>query len=189
MPKDNIERAIKKGSGGGEGESFEQVVYEGYGPAGVAVLLETLTDNRNRTVGEIRHAFTRYGGNLGQSGCVSHLFEKKGLIELDRSGLDLDRLYEVGLEAGADDVVESEGSVEVISDPRSFEPVRDALAASGFRPLSALITMRPTMTVKLEGAQAESMLKLAEALEDLDDVQDVYANFDISESEMERLSS
>jgi len=189
MPKDNIERAIKKGTGGGEGESFEQVVYEGYGPAGVAVLLETLTDNRNRTVGEIRHAFTRYGGNLGQSGCVSHLFEKKGLIELDRAGLDLDRLYEVGLEAGADDVVESEGSVEVSADPKSFEAVRDALAASGFRPVSAEITMRPTMTVKLEGAQAESMLKLAEALEDLDDVQDVYANFDISESEMERLSS
>ena len=189
MPKDNIERAIKKGSGGGEGESFEQVVYEGYGPAGVAVLLETLTDNRNRTVGEIRHAFTRYGGNLGQSGCVSHLFEKKGLIELDRNGLDLDRLYEVGLEAGADDVVESEGSVEVTTDPKSFEAVRDALAAGGFRPLSAAITMRPTMTVKLEGAQAESMLKLAEALEDLDDVQEVYANFDISESEMERLSS
>jgi YebC/PmpR family DNA-binding regulatory protein len=188
MPKDNIERAIKKGAGGGEGENFEQVVYEGYGPAGVAVLLETLTDNRNRTVGEIRHAFTRYGGNLGQSGCVSHLFEKKGVIDFDRAGLDLDRLYEVGLEAGADDVVESEGSVEVVVDARRFEAVRDALVAQGFRPASAEITMRASATVKLEGAQAESMLKLAEALEDLDDVQGVYANFDISESEMERLS-
>jgi YebC/PmpR family DNA-binding regulatory protein len=189
MPKDNIERAIKKGTGGGEGESFEQVVYEGYGPAGAAVLLEVLTDNRNRTVGEIRHAFTRYGGNLGQSGCVSHLFEKKGSIEFDRAGLDLDRLYEVGLDAGAEDVIEGDGSVEVVTDPKGFEAVRDALVGQGFRPASAAITMRPLTTVKLEGAQAEHMLKLAEALEDLDDVQDVYANFDISESEMERLSS
>jgi YebC/PmpR family DNA-binding regulatory protein len=188
MPKDNIERAIKKGAGGGEGENFEQVVYEGYGPAGVAVLLEVLTDNRNRTVGEIRHAFTRYGGNLGQSGCVSHLFEKKGVIDFDRAGLDLDRVYEVGLEAGADDVVESEGSVELVVDARRFEAVRDALVAQGFRPASAEITMRASATVKLEGAQAESMLKLAEALEDLDDVQGVYANFDIADSEMERLS-
>src|SRR5262245_34374087 len=188
MPKDNIERAIKKGTGGGEGENFEQVVYEGYGPAGVAVLLEVLTDNRNRTVGEIRHAFTKHGGNLGQSGCVSHLFEKKGLIELERAGLDLDRLYEIGLDAGAEDVVESEGSVELVTDARRFEAVRDALAAHGFRPASAEITMRATTTVKLEGAQAEATLKLAEALEDLDDVQGVYANFDIAESEMERLS-
>jgi YebC/PmpR family DNA-binding regulatory protein len=189
MPKDNIERAIKRGAGGGEGERYEEVAYEGYGPAGVAVLLETLTDNRNRTVGEIRHAFTRFGGNLGQSGCVSHLFEKRGVLEFERPGLDLDRLYEVGLEAGAEDVVESEGTVEVVTDPRQFEAVRDALVAERFQPASAGISMRPTTTVKLEGAAAEQMLKLAEALEDLDDVQGVYANFDISESEMERLSA
>jgi YebC/PmpR family DNA-binding regulatory protein len=189
MPKDNIERAIKRGAGGGEGESYEEVVYEGYGPAGVAVLLTVLTDNRNRTVGEIRHAFTKHGGNLGQSGCVSHLFDKRGVLEFDRRGLDLDRLYEVGLEAGADDVVESEGTVEVVTDPKQFEAVREALAAAGFEPASAGVTMRPATTVQLEGAAADQMLKLAEALEDLDDVQEVSANFDVSEAEMERLST
>lgn len=189
MPKDNIERAIKRGAGGGEGENYEEVVYEGYGPGGVAVLVEALTDNRNRTVGEIRHAFSKHGGNLGQSGCVSHLFEKRGVFEFDRAGLDLDRLYEVGLEAGAEDVVEGEGIVEVVTDPRSFESVRDALVARGFQPASAGVTMRATTTVKLEGAAAEQMLRLAEALEDLDDVQGVFSNFDISEAEMERISA
>jgi YebC/PmpR family DNA-binding regulatory protein len=189
MPKDNIERAIKRGAGGGEGESYEEVVYEGYGPSGVAVLLTVLTDNRNRTVGEIRHAFTKHGGNLGQSGCVSHLFDKRGVLEFDRRGLDLDRLYEVGLEAGAEDVVESEGTVEVVTDPKQFETVREALVAAGFEPASAGVTMRPATTVQLEGGTAEQMLKLAEALEDLDDVQEVSANFDISEAEMERLST
>jgi YebC/PmpR family DNA-binding regulatory protein len=189
MPKDNIERAIKRGAGGGDGESYEEVVYEGYGPAGVAVLIETLTDNRNRTVGEIRHAFTKYGGNLGQTGCVSHLFDKRGVLEFDGDGLDVDRVYEVALEAGADDVVESDGSLEVVTDPRSFASVQEVLAAGGHEPASAEITMRPATTVKLEGAAAEQMLKLAEALEDLDDVQGVYSNFDISESEMERISS
>jgi YebC/PmpR family DNA-binding regulatory protein len=188
MPKDNIERAIRKGTGGESDARYEEVVYEGYGPAGVAVLLSALTDNRNRTAGEIRHAFTRFGGNLGQSGCVAHLFEKKGVLEFDRPGLDVDRLYEAGLEAGAEDVVEGEGTLEVVTDPRSFESVRDALVASGFAPAHAEVTMRPTTTVKLEGQQAEATLKLVEALEDLDDVQDVYANFDIPEAEMERLS-
>jgi len=189
MPKDNIERAIKRGAGGGDGESYEEVVYEGYGPAGVAVLIEALTDNRNRTVGEIRHAFTKLGGNLGQSGCVSHLFEKRGVLELERAGLDTDRLYELALEAGAEDVTESEDSVEVVTDPKHFAPLQQALAAHGYEPASAEITMRPSTTVKLEGAPAEQMLKLAEALEDLDDVQNVYSNFDIAESEMERISS
>jgi YebC/PmpR family DNA-binding regulatory protein len=189
MPKDNIERAIKRGAGGGEGESYEEVAYEGYGPGGVAVLVEALTDNRNRTVGEIRHAFTKHGGNLGQTGCVSHLFEKRGVLEFDRAGLDLDRLYEVGLEAGADDVVEGEDVVEVVTDPKAFEGVRDALAAQGFQPAGAGVTMRASTTVKLEGSVAEHMLRLAEALEDLDDVQSVSANFDISEAEMERMSS
>jgi YebC/PmpR family DNA-binding regulatory protein len=188
MPKDNIERAVKRGAGGGEGESYEEVAYEGYGPAGVAVLVEALTDNRNRTVGEIRHAFTKHGGNLGQTGCVSHLFEKRGVLEFDRAGLDVDRLLEVGLEAGADDVVESEDVVEVLTDPKGFEAVRDALGAQGFQPASAGIAMRASTTVKLEGAPAEQMLKLAEVLEDLDDVQNVSANFDISEAEMERIS-
>jgi len=189
MPKDNIERAIRRGAGGGEGENYEEVTYEGYGPGGVAVLVEALTDNRNRTVGEIRHTFTKYGGNLGQSGCVSHLFEKRGVLEFERASIDVDRLYEAALEAGADDVAESESTVEVVTDPRSFESVRDALAGQGFQPVSAGVTMRPTTTVKLEGAAAEQMLKLAEALEDLDDVQSVSANFDISEAEMERISA
>lgn len=189
MPKDNIERAIKRGAGGGDGESYEEVTYEGYGPGGVAVLVEALTDNRNRTVGEIRHAFSKHGGNLGQSGCVSHLFEKRGVLEFERAGLDLDRLYEVGLEAGAEDVVEGEDVVEVVTDPKAFESIRDALAAHGFQPVGAGVSMRASTTVKLEGGAAEQMLRLAEALEDLDDVQGVSANFDISEAEMERISS
>jgi YebC/PmpR family DNA-binding regulatory protein len=188
MPKDNIERAIKKGAGGDDGANFEQVTYEGYGPGGVAVLVEALTDNRNRTAGEIRHAFTRYGGNLGQTGSVSHLFQRIGLIEYERAAVDLDALLEAGLDVGADDVVEGEGTVEVIADSKQFEAVRDALVAKGFQPANAAISMRPSTTVQLAGAQAKSMLELAEALEDLDDVQEMFSNFDISEAEMESLS-
>jgi YebC/PmpR family DNA-binding regulatory protein len=188
MPKDNIERAIKKGAGGGEGESFEQVTYEGYGPGGVAVLVEALTDNRNRTAGEVRHAFSRYGGNLGQTGSVSHLFTRLGLLEFDRSVVNADALLEAGLEVGADDVVEGDDVVEVIADPKLFESVRDALVAKGFQPANAQITMRPATTVQLAGAQAKSMLDLAEALEDLDDVQEMFSNFDISEADLESLS-
>ena len=188
MPKDNIERAIKKGTGGDDSAAFEQVTYEGYGPGGAAVLVNTLTDNRNRTAGEVRHAFTKAGGNLGQMGSVSHLFERLGVIEFERAGIDADALLEAGLEAGADDVVEGESSVEVITDPKNFEVVRDALIAKGFAPANAEITMRASTTAVLEGTQAKSMLDLVEALEDLDDVQDVYSNFDISDAEMERLS-
>jgi len=188
MPRDNIERAVKKGSGGDDGTQFEQVTYEGYGPGGAAVLVSTLTDNRNRTAGEVRHAFTKGGGNLGQMGCVAHLFVRVGVLEFERVGVDLDSILEAGLEAGADDVVESESSIEVITDGKNFEPVRDALVAKGFMPSNAEITMRASTTAALEGEQAKSMLDLAEALEDLDDVQDVYSNFDISDAEMERLS-
>jgi YebC/PmpR family DNA-binding regulatory protein len=188
MPKDNIERAIKKGTGGDDAAAFEQVTYEGYGPGGAAVLVNTLTDNRNRTAGEVRHAFTKAGGNLGSMGSVSHLFGRLGVIEFDRAGIDVDALLEAGLEAGADDVIEAESSVEVITDPKNFEAVRDALVAKGFAPANAEITMRASTTAVLEGAQAKSMLDLVEALEDLDDVQDVYSNFDISDAEMERLS-
>ena len=188
MPKDNIERAIKKGSGGDEGANFEQVVYEGYGPGGVAVLVSTLTDNRNRTAGEVRHTFNKAGGNLGQMGCVAQLFERVGVLDFDRASVYLDAVLEAGLEAGADDVVDTESSVEVITDPKNFESVRDALAAKGFTPASAEISMRASITTALEGAQAKSMLELAEALEDLDDVQEVFSNFDISDAEMERLS-
>ncbi len=189
MPKDNIERAIRKGSGASEGESYEESVYEGYGPGGTAVYVEALTDNKNRTVGEVRHVFTRYGGNLGATGCVSYLFEKKGLLQFDREGIDADRLLEATLEAGAEDLLESEGLIEVITAPGDFESVKQALEQSGFRPSEASITMRPATTVVLEGHDAETMLRLADALEELDDVQRVNANFDISEEEMTRLAS
>ena len=187
MPKDNIERAIKKGTGEGEGERFEEVTYEGYGPGGVAVMLRTLTDNRNRTVGEIRHVFSKHGGNLGESGCVAYLFDKRGVIAVEGE-VDLDQVYELAVEAGAEDVIEGEGSIEVVTEPDTFESVRDAMQGGGVALAAAEVTMRPSTTVEIAGGEAETMLRLAEALEDLDDVQDVYANFDIPEAEMERLA-
>jgi YebC/PmpR family DNA-binding regulatory protein len=183
MPKDNIERAIAKGAGNLEGEQYDEGVYEGYGPGGVAILCETLTDNKNRTVGEVRHALTKNGGSLGQSGCVSYLFEKKGLVSFD-GGIELDALMEAALEAGAEDVIESDDGIEVVTTPVAFEKTRDALKNAGFEPANAEITMEPSTTVNLEGKQAEAMLRLMDALEDLDDVQNVYANFEISEEEM-----
>ena len=188
MPKDNIERAIAKGVGGGEGESFEEVVYEGYGPGGTAILLRTLTDTRNRTVGEVRHVLSKHGGNLGSSGCVAYLFEKRGVLSFERRGLDGDALLEAALEAGATDVVESRDALEVVTEPGDFESVRGALEKRGFTPANAEVSMEPSTTVKLEGEQAKSMLELADALDDLDDVQGVYANFDISDEEMARLA-
>jgi YebC/PmpR family DNA-binding regulatory protein len=178
MPKDNIERGINKGSGAGDADVYEEAVYEGYGPGGAAVLIEVLTDNKNRTVGEVRHVFSRYGGNLGASGCVSYLFEKKGLIQFDREGVDGDALFEAALEAGAEDVVEGE----------DFEQVKRTLTARGFTPAHAAISLEPSTTVELEGKEAETMLRLADALEDLDDIQSVNANFDISEQEMARIA-
>jgi len=189
MPKDNIERAIKKGTGVGETEAYEEVVYEGYGPGGAALYLETLTDNKNRTVGELRHTLTRFGGNLGASGCVSYLFEKKGHLSFDRTGLDVDALLEAALESGADDVIETGDSIEVVATVAGFEPLRRALEAAGWKPASAGIVMAPLSTVRIEGAAVESMLRLVDALEDLDDVQDVYANYDISDEEMARFAS
>jgi YebC/PmpR family DNA-binding regulatory protein len=188
MPKDNIERAIQKGIGGGEGERFEEVVYEGYGPGGAAILLEALTDNRNRTVGEVRHVLTRHGGNLGASGCVGYLFEKRGLLAFDPESVDADALLEAALEAGAEDVIEGGPAIEVVTAPSQLEVVREALRGRGFSAASAEITMQPQTTVKLEGEQASAMLRLADALEDLDDVQHVYANFDISDDEMAKLA-
>jgi YebC/PmpR family DNA-binding regulatory protein len=179
MPKDNIERAIKKGLGSTEGESYDEVVYEGYGPGGTAIYVEALTDNKNRTVGEVRHALTRFGGNLGAAGCVSYLFEKRGLLSFDVAGLDVDALLEAALESGADDAVESEMQVDVLTAPGDLESVKAALVERGFAPIQAEVTFQPTTTVKLEGSQAETMLRIADALEDLDDVQNVYANFDI----------
>jgi len=186
MPKDNIERAIKKGTGGLEGVTYEETTYEGYGPGGVAVLVEVMTDNRNRTVSDVRSIFSKCNGNMGEAGCVSWMFDKKGLIVFSGDA-DFDKLFEAALEAGADDVSDEDGQIEVTTDPSAFFDVREALEKAGFKYDSAEVTMIPQTMVKLEGKQAESMLRLMERLEDNDDVQNVYANFDISEEEMEKM--
>ena len=188
MPKDNISRAIQKGVGGGDAERFEESIFEGYGPGGVAVLMETLSDNRNRTVGDVRHAFVKHGGNLGANGCVAYLFEKKGLITFDREGVDADALLEAALDAGAEDIVDGEDAIEVVTTPGEFTAVRDALATVDFVSQSAEISMEPSSTVVLRDGEAEAMLRLMDALEDLDDVQNVYANFEISDEEISKLA-
>ena len=188
MPKDTLSRAILRGTGGGDESVFEEVVYEGYGPGGTAVLVEGLTDNRKRTVGEVRPVFTKAGASLGAPGCVAHLFEKKGLIAFDAKGLDGDSLLEAALEAGADDVREGADQWVVVTAPPVFEAVKGALEQRGFRAAHAELTLEPSTTVPLAGADAEAMLKLAEALEDLDDIQAVYANFDIPDEVMQRLA-
>jgi YebC/PmpR family DNA-binding regulatory protein len=184
MPKDNIQRAILKGTGGGDGEAYEEMLYEGYGPGGAAILIEALTDNKNRTAGDVRHVLAKNGGNLGSSGCVSYLFEKRGLLQFDRAQVDADALMEAVLEAGADDIVEGVESIDVVTEPSAFEAVKEALEKSGFTSSHATVTMEPSTTVSLRGKDAEQMLKLADALEDLDDVQNFYANFDISDEEL-----
>jgi YebC/PmpR family DNA-binding regulatory protein len=189
MPKENIERAIKKGTGELEGAHYEDLIYEGYGPGGVAMMLEVLTDNKNRTVADVRHIFSKYNGSLGEAGCVSWMFEKKGLILIDKSSADEDKLIEVALDAGALDVKDTGKDFEVTTDPSNFEKVRKAIEDAGFKYNYAEVTMIPQTTVKLTGKEAEQMLKLMEGLEDSDDVQKVYANFDISDEEMERLSA
>jgi YebC/PmpR family DNA-binding regulatory protein len=186
MPKDNISRAIQKGVGGGESDAYEECTYEGYGPGGVAILIETLTDNKNRTVSEVRHALTKNGGNLGATGCVAYLFEKKGLVTIDRAGVDADAVMEAALEAGAEDVLESADSIDVVTTPTDFEAIKQTLEGS-FKILNAEITMEPSTTIQLAGLEAETMLKVSDVLEDLDDVQNVYFNFDISEEEMAKL--
>ena len=188
MPTDNIERAIKKGLGGDDGASFEEVVYEGYGPGGTAIYVETLTDNKNRTVGEVRHVLSKHGGNLGANGCVAYLFEKRGVVTFEATSLDLDALMEAALDAGANDVVETEGSVEVVTSPGALGGVVQALTEKGFTPAESSVTMEASTTVNLEGSEAETMLRVTDALEDLDDVQNVYANFDISDEEMQRIA-
>lgn len=189
MPADNIERAIKKGTGELEGVTYEEITYEGYGPGGVAVLVAVLTDNKNRTVGEIRKTFSRHGGNLGESGCVAFLFEKKGYIQVDAAKVDEDKLMTIALDAGAEDLLREESIFAVTSVPKDFEKVRDRIAKSGIQPLSAEITMLPKSSVKLEGKHAEQMLRLMEELEEHDDVQHVYANFDIPEEIMAALTA
>jgi YebC/PmpR family DNA-binding regulatory protein len=183
MPKDNIERAIKKGTGELEGETLSEVVYEGYGPSGVAIIVEAVTDNPNRTVAEIRHKFSRGGGNLGASNSVAWMFDRRGQILVEGT-VSEDRAMEIALEAGAEDLVSDDGSFIVTTDPASFHAVRSALDAAGLRITEAELAMLPKNTVSVTGADVQSVMKLIEALEELDDVQKVWANFDIDEAEL-----
>jgi YebC/PmpR family DNA-binding regulatory protein len=189
MPQENINRAIKKGTGEMPGVAYEELSYEGYGPGGVAVLLEIFTDNRNRTASEIRKIFAKNGGNLGESGCVGWMFEKKGLITVETSKVDEDKLISVALEAGALDIRTEESTYEVITTPKEFEAVKQAIAEAGIPISSAEITMLPQTYVKLDGKLAQQMLNLMEALEEHEDVRNVYANFDIPEQVMVEMTA
>lgn len=190
MPKDNIERAIKKGTGELGGEVIEEILYEGYGPSGVAVLVECVTDNRNRTVADIRHYFSKSNGNLGESGCVAWMFEKRGLIQVDKSQYSEEELMDLALEAGADDVVEEETEFQVFTAPEDFNDVCAALEEQGVKYIDATISMIPKNTVELtEEKPARSLMKLLDNLEEHDDVQNVYANFDIDDELMELINS
>jgi YebC/PmpR family DNA-binding regulatory protein len=181
MPKDNIDRAIKRGAGETGGEDFMEIRYEGYGPGGTAVMVDCLTDNRNRTVADVRHAFTKFGGNLGADGSVNYLFNKVGQL-MYPTGSSEDAIMEAAIEAGAEDViVDDDGSIEVLTDPEDFEAVRDAMDETGIEPDSAQVTMRASTNAELGAKEAGSMIKMLEMLEDLDDVQEVYSNADISE--------
>jgi len=186
MPKDSIERAIKKGVGDLDGVNYEEGTFEGYGPGGVAVIVEFMTDNRTRTVADVRHIFTKHNGNLGVNGSVSFLFDRKGLISFATEN-DFDTIFEAALEAGAEDVKDEGDAYEVITDPVNFIEVREALATAGLPGGNAEITLIPQTMVALEGKQAEQMLKMMDKLEDNDDVQNVYANFDISDDEIEKV--
>ena len=189
VPADNIERAIKRGTGElNDGARYEELAYEGYAPGGVALLIEVLTDNRNRTGQEIRHAFTRNGGNLGEQGSTAWMFARKGLIEIEKTAApDEDRLLELALEAGAEDLRDAESSWEIVTEPQALRGVREALEAAGVAVPSAELTMMPNTAIPVDGGEAKQVLNLIESLEDLDDVQAVYANFDISEELMSAL--
>jgi len=181
MNKDTIERAIKRGSGAQDGENFDEIRYEGYGPGGVAVMVDCLTDNRNRTVSEVRHAFTKAGGNLGTSGSVAFQFTQTGVLSYP-AGADEDAVMEAALEAGADDVVTNDdGSIDVLTSPEEFVTVREAMVTANFEPEEAEVTMRAENTTPLDFKDAEKMIRMLEVLEDLDDVQNVYSNADIAE--------
>jgi len=181
MPKDNIERAIKKGTGELEGVNYEESTYEGYGPGGAAVFIESVTDNKNRAVADIRHIFSKNGGNLGENGCVAWMFDKKGYINIEKKEVDEDSLMETAIEAGAEDVREDNGNFEIITEPDDFESVKAAVDKAAIPYIDAEITMLPQSTTNLEGKQALQMVKLMEALDDSEDVQKVYTNADIPE--------
>lgn len=185
MPNDTIDRAIKRGMGELDGVNYDEITYEGYGVGGVAVLVETMTDNRNRTVAELRHIFSKNGGNLGEAGSVAWMFDKKGYIVVDKASKSEDELFEIAIEAGADDM-QDEGEVfEIFTSPENFEAVNEAIKKAGIEPQAAEISMVPQNYISLTGNDAKQMMKLYDAIDDNDDVQKVYANFDIDESEME----
>lgn len=186
MPNDNIDRAIKKGTGELESVSYEEVQYEGYGPGGAAIMAHVLTDNKNRTVSDIRRLFAKYGGNLGENGCVAWMFDKKGLITVEKSQVDEERLLSLVLDEGAEDVREEDEIFEIITPPENFEKVRECLEREKITLSSAQVTMIPKSTVSVEEKHVEQILKLAEELEDHDDVQSVAANFDIPKEFMEK---
>ncbi|MBU1340863.1 MAG: YebC/PmpR family DNA-binding transcriptional regulator [Proteobacteria bacterium] len=179
MPKDTFERAIKKGTGDLDGVNYEEIVYEGYGPGGVAVLVECLTDNRNRTIAEVRHAFNKAGGNVGTDGCVAWMFDKKGLISVSKEDSDEETLMEIALEAGAEDIKEESDSFDIIIEPSDFDAVKEAIDAAGIKYEVAEITMIPQNMTKVDGADAEQMIKFMDVLDDCDDVQKFYSNADI----------
>ena len=184
MPKDNIERAVKKGTGELEGVHYEEVVYEGYGPGGAAVFIESLTDNKNRAVADIRHLLNKAGGNLGANGCVAWMFEKKGYIVVENTATDEETLMEIAIDAGAEDVRQDESNWEIITAPQDLEPVKAAIDKREISCIAAEITMLPQSTVNLAGKEAEQMVRLMESLEDHEDVQRVYTNADIPEDLM-----
>ena len=181
MPKDNIDRAIKKGTGELEGVNYEESIYEGYGPGGAAVMIESLTDNKNRAVADIRYIFNKNGGNLGENGCVAWMFDKKGYLVVEESAVEEDTLIEAALEAGAEDVRQDGRNFEVITDPTDFEEVKKAIEEAAIPYVDAEVTMLPQSTTNLAGKEAEQMIRLMDALEDCDDVQKVYTNADIPE--------
>ncbi len=189
MPSDNIDRAIKKGTGELQGVSYEEIVYEGYGPGGVAIMVTCLTDNKNRTLPEIRKIFERGGGSLGAQNCVAWMFSRKGLISVDKGTVDEDRLMEVTLEAGASDIQDLDDAFEIVTTPEAFEPVKGAIDRAGIATARAELGLQPENSVTVTGQDAERTLRLVEELEDHDDIQTVASNFDIPQEELERLSA
>lgn len=189
MPADNIKKAIQRGTGELPGVTYEESVYEGYGPGGAALLIEITTDNKNRTVSEIRNIMSKHGGNMGEAGCVSWMFSKKGYIVVERAKADEEKLMNLALESGAEDIKYDESNYEIITTPHDFESVKNRVKENGIEMALSEVTMVPQSYVRLEGKEAEQMLKLMEALEDHDDVQKVYANFDIPDEIMEKVSA
>lgn len=188
MPADTVERAIKKGTGEIAGVIYEEITYEGYGPEGVAVVVECMTENRQRTVADVRHLFGKFNGNLGQDGCVSYMFDKVGLIEVDKTNSTEDELMEIALEAGANDIIETDSSFEIVTPMEAFDDVLKAIQEANIETLGAELTRIPQNTVKLDGKSAQTMLKLYTRLDDHEDIQNVYANFDIDDDILENFS-